>query len=109
MSPLRKLKAFFGGYKPWLKPEGWERSFYQYVLAPEVILNVARSLNLEPIKVNGMDGVKGLKDEFLALQFFLGPIYQSNAFPIKILRKGLQLFLSPFSGHICLYILKKNK
>lgn len=108
MSPLRKFKAFFGGYKPWLKPEGWELSFYQYVIAPEVILEAARRMNLEPVKVYGMDGVKGLKDEFQTLQFILGPIYNSNRLPLKVLRKCLQLILSPFSGHICLYILKKS-
>ncbi|MFS4461141.1 class I SAM-dependent methyltransferase [Bdellovibrio sp. HCB2-146] len=108
MNPLRKIKAAFSAYTSWSRPIGWEKSFYQFVLDPDKIVNAAKTFNLVPVDVHFMDGVKGLKDEVPFLQPILGPIYSSKKLPLKVARKLLQVCLSPFSGHICLFVLKKT-
>ena len=54
------------------------------------------------------DGLKGLKDEIALTHNFFSFIYNSNNIFCNILKKVINLIVSPFSNHVILLILKKN-
>ena len=81
--------------------------FFQYVYDPQVVIDGFKRHGFELVTSEGLDGVKGFKDEVSSLQWLLRLIYQSNSLPVKVLRRILQLVLSPFAGHIRLYVFRR--
>lgn len=107
MSPLRRLKAFFGAYRKYQHSKENQDNFYQFVLSPNSIIKKFESFGFGLEYKTYADGIKGLKDEVGFLKKPLQKIYDSNNFFLRVARKALNLIFSQFSGHIVLLVLKK--
>ena len=108
MSLLRKIKARFGLY-PQLKNKNESVSnFFQFVFDPKEVIANFESFGLKLVKTEHCDGVKGLKDEVAIFKRCLQYVYDSQKFPVKVLRRILDMILKCFSNHMCLFIMKKD-
>lgn len=105
MSWLRKLKVRLNSYQ--LISDTQRSDFFQYVYDPAIVIDGFNRHGLKLINTECLDGVKGFKDEVKSCAWFMGPLYRSQSLPVKVLRRLLQLALSPFAGHIRLYIFRK--
>lgn len=108
-SALRKLKAKIRMYNLWRNetPE----NFYQFILNGELVIKDCERTGLKLVKAIPFDGIKGAKNELLAVRSLLHRLYlyKGNNVLIKTLRKGLDVGLAPFAGHSLLLIFKKRE
>ena len=107
MSWIRRLKAKLGLYPTFNPKEHSEKDFYQFALPTEDILSHFKKIGFELVKSKKLDGVKGFKDEVPNFGI-LPKIYEGKSFSIKVIRRILNIILSPFSPHICLFVFKKQ-
>ena len=107
MNYLRKIKVKLGLFEEFQYKE--DQNFYQFCLDQNSVIEDFESLGFSLIKVSGMDGFKGLKDESPEfLKKFLQIIYDSDLLIAKIVKGGITKFFSWYCGHISLVILKKT-
>jgi 2-polyprenyl-3-methyl-5-hydroxy-6-metoxy-1,4-benzoquinol methylase len=108
MSILRKLKARLGLYPQMNNEDRHASDFYQFVFDPKDVTANLERFGFKLIKTEPCDGVKGLKDEVAISKRCLQYVYDSRKFPLKVLRKILDMMLKCFSNHMCLFVMKKN-
>lgn len=108
MSPLRKLKAFFGAY-PLFDEQSFDRDhFYQFALSADRTVQHFQSTGFELIAKKPYEGFKGLKDESGILKPFFQSIYNNKSLPSQALCYILSFLFAPVSGHAVLLILRKK-
>ncbi len=103
MSPLRKIKASLSMYP---EKETQFENFYQYVYPPEFIQKKLEGVGFKLQKKKGLDGFKGIKDEFEISS--LGVIYRSNSLPARIIKKAVNMLFARASGHVWYYVFKRD-
>ncbi len=109
ISLLNRLKIFFKNYKLINSKKKTDiKNFYQFKLNDKLLINKLNNYNLECLKKIKSDGLKGLKDEIALTHNFFSFIYNSNNIFCNILKKVINLVVSPFSNHVILLILKKK-
>jgi|SaaInlStandDraft_3_1057020.scaffolds.fasta_scaffold31653_2 SAM-dependent methyltransferase len=106
MSPLRKLKSLFGLYANF---DGNKKDFYQFALDPTMIVKNYESNGFKLEEKKFIAGYKGLKDEVSFLNPFLIYLNKKQNIFTKIIGKFIQVFVSWFSGHSVLLVLKNRK
>lgn len=108
MSPLRKLKAFFGAY-PDFNIDSFDKSkFYQFALSEKRVTEKFESLGFKLIQKKPYEGFKGLKDESGPLKPLFQKIYNNKSLPGQIIAYTLSHLFASFSGHTILLIFKKK-
>ena len=107
MSPLRKFKAGFGLYPEWHNQDKSSSNFYQFTFNPkDIVFNLKRK-GFKLIETRPYDGIKGLKDEVMIFKHCLQYIYDSQNFPLKLLKKTLDIVLKHFANHMRLFVMQK--
>lgn len=107
MSPLRKFKAKLGLYPEWHNQDKSASNFFQFAFNPKDIVFNLKLKGFKLIKTEPYDGIKGLKDEVVILKHCLQYIYDSQSFPLKLLKKTLDIILKHFTNHMCLFVMQK--
>ena len=106
MSPLRRLKAFFGIYKKKV-PDNLKDNFYQYALNHKHVILDFKNKGFTFCEKNPWDGIKGFKDECFLFKKTLQKIYDGK---IKFrFTNGLNRFLEKFASHMILIVLRNDK
>ncbi|MER8453893.1 class I SAM-dependent methyltransferase [Mesorhizobium sp. M0166] len=105
MSPLRRLKAWLGGYPSVV---GRDLSgFYQFILSPESIVQGFERHGFQFTSSKPRGGFKGMKDEAGFLRSPLQAFYEMKHPLARMIRTGVDRVLSPFSFHTRLYVFRK--
>lgn len=108
MSWIRKMKAKFNMYPLWNNNKSKRENFYQFALDPNIVIKDFEDLGFELLSVKPYDGFKGLKDEVVLLKPVMQYMYNSNNFIVRIVKRGIDTLIKPFSSHMTLFILRKN-
>lgn len=108
MSFLRKIKIKKGGYAFFEETKIDLNGFYQFVLDPEKVKNDFKECGFEIVEEQWQAGLKGLKDEMIFLKSFLQKIHDGSSIFSKSIHKGLNLFLSRWTGHAIFIVLQKK-
>lgn len=107
-SPLRRWKAKKNKYPLFdVKTTPYKNSFYQFAISEEEVIKHFTQKGFELLKLKKMDGLKGFKDE-IPKSKMLQSLYDGKSLPVKVIRKAMNIVLSPFAPHITLYILRKK-
>ena len=109
MSCLRRLKALLGLYSIYLKEQAPE-DFYQFALNPRMVKKNIADHGFKLIKVKHRTGLLGAQGELSWGQGILQYLYKYRGKNIimRVIRKGLELILSPLAGHSILLIFQKR-
>lgn len=110
MSKFRKIKARNGHYKMWAENSDRLASFYQFALSVEYVCAEFEKNSFEIVANKPISGLKGFKDETTSpsLKKSLQKLYDSSFFLNRAISYGLDLVLSPFTGHCQLVIFKNS-
>jgi SAM-dependent methyltransferase len=110
LSPLRK-KNIRNGLYPILEDKTEPKDFYQFALDPEQVLNHFKKLGFSLVWKKPFDGLKGILDETShpILHKWIYNIYNTKNPIVRIFKLGLTVLLAPYSGHVILLVLKKNR
>ena len=113
ISRLRKLKILLGQYIE-ISDNKHKllnfSDFYQFILNRKKIINDFRNVGLNLVEIRNKGGIKGLKDEILILKVLFTHILElrnQNVFT-KAMVKFLDIILSPITGHMALFVFKKE-
>ena len=106
-SPLRKLKAKMSRY-PRYNEKGAPEHFYQFALDKSLVAKELLAQGFDIKKVQGLDAVKGLKDDIRFLKPVFQSLYNSKSFGAKVLRFILSKAIANYVGHITLIVAKKK-
>ncbi len=101
MSPLRNLKAAMGIYPIYT---GSGENFYQFALPRDVIEKTFTAGGFDLVDSQTRGGVKGLKDEIYVPG--LQRLFDSKWKPLKVVKAGFDLLLSPLTHHTRLYVFR---
>jgi SAM-dependent methyltransferase len=108
MSPLRRLKAMLGAYRPLVDGELPLEQFYQFALSPEAVFDDFHSAGFEKVTFFGYDAVKGLKDEIRALKPVLQYIYDHPSRVGQLGSRAIETVMSRAAYHVGVYVLKRR-
>jgi len=106
MSPLRRLKAGLGLYKPYANISEPE-NFYQFALPVKETIATFKRHELMPVYKQPLDAVKGLKDEVSLLTPFFRWAYKSRSLFAKGIRFGTNLLFQLVASHVMLAVFQK--
>ena len=109
MSWLRRLRVKLGFYPVWKERARQPEDFYQFALnVPQTVATFGR-FGFSVIEQRQKDGLKGAKDELVALRSLLQWLYdyKGTNFLVRVLRKASELFFTPIAGHTTLIVFKK--
>lgn len=108
MSWLRRVRVALGFYEPWLDVQKKPEHFYQFALSAKQVIGRFKELGFEVVETRQKDGLKGTKDELSRFKPLLQRIYDFNGKNIimRIIRKVLEVTLTPFAGHSILIVLR---
>ena len=109
MSKYRKYLSRKGRYVDCSDSDINTNIFYQFAYAPEYIKQIISKNGFELKKYKPMDGVKGFKDESKHFQSIFQWIYDHPSLPVKVIKRLLDIIMSPLTGHSGLYIFYKSK
>jgi SAM-dependent methyltransferase len=104
MSWLRRQKAKWGKYPPFQEKNHLKGNFYQFALDSKHVIPQFQRQGFKLLEVKPLNGLKGFKDE---TKIFPDRFWESRAFPIKLMRKALDILVTPFANHGTFYIFKK--
>lgn len=108
VSPLRKIKAFFGKYSEFNFKDFDKDLFYQFALNSKKTQKDIEVLGFTLVKKKSFDGIKGLKDEVSITKKPLQKIYDSKNILVQGFGFILSRILAPLTSHSILLIFKKN-
>jgi len=110
MNILRRAKARWGKYDP--LPRSFdpdENNFYQYALDVGLVVSDLKKIGFQLKQKSGRNGIKGLKDEVAILKPSLQRIYDSRSFPIRIIKRLIDISFLWFCGNSALLVMRKSK
>lgn len=110
MSPLRVLKVRLKMY-PLSDINDIPENFYQFAFDSKQIIKDLETAGFRLKYKKSLDGIKGLKDEFLLFKNILQKLYnyKGDSIIIKGFRFALENMLSPFTGHMKLLVMQLEK
>jgi len=109
MTKIRNWKALRGEYTPWEAVDQEPEGFYQFALCPDRTESFFSELGFIKEYQQGMDGLKGFKDEIPKLRPQLQKLYDSPNFLARVSRKICNTaIMSKWCGHGCLLVLRKQ-
>ena len=109
MSPLRKLKVFFGRYKIWKNNE-YKNMFYEYFLNADSVIEELENIGFVLVKKYPLNSIKGTKDEVNLVReaFQVLHDYKGESLFVKVIKRIISGILIPFAGHSLLLVMRKN-
>jgi len=107
MSPVRKIKAFAGGYPDYVESEMLRREFYQFALNEDDVIRKISEAGFSLMEKSRFDGVKGLKDEISIFKGQLNRFYNSQDTRARIMRSLLDRLVTWFTGHMSFMVFKR--
>ena len=108
MNKLRQVKAKKGLYEMWPENQGSSMEFYQFALDDQRVVDALEWYGFRLIAKKFVDGLKGFKDEILFGNSWMQSIYEGRTFLVKIVRRLLDILLSPWASHMALMVFKKK-
>jgi SAM-dependent methyltransferase len=108
MSKLRQIKARKGRYEIWTGNQVSGLEFYQFALDDQRVIDAFERYGFKLIAKKCFDGVKGFKDEIRFGKTWIQSIYEGRTLRVKIVRKLLDILLSPWASHMALMVFKKK-
>jgi len=107
MSPIRRLKAFFGGYEN-CSGDKQNENFYQFALDPISTTEHFEKIGFELKERFYFDAVKGLKDEVPILHPLLQKVYNGEISRHWFYKKWINRIFDRFAGHCVCLVLRKQ-
>ena len=108
MSSLRKWRAKNNKFKKFEDYKSEPDGFYQFALSPSSVIQHFNSLGFELIDSQGLDGIKGIKDEILFFNKLFNKIYNSKKFTVRALGKIIDIIFAHHCGHTKLLVLRRK-
>jgi len=108
MSKLRKTKAKRGLYKEWTENRDLIVDFYQFALDENQVSRKLENYGFKLIHKRYVAGLKGLKDEIRYGKNLLQDIYKGESLKTRLIKKALDVLLSPWSSHMIFLVFKKQ-
>lgn len=108
MSPLRRIKAFFGAYPSFDSDSFDKNRFYQFALSAKKVVEDFESIGFRLVRKKPYEGFKGLKDESGIFKPFLQWIYDNKSLPGQLVCYIISLLFAPITSHTVLLILRKK-
>jgi SAM-dependent methyltransferase len=109
MTKIRNWKALRGAYAPWEALDQEPEGFYQFALCPDRTESFFSKFGFITEYHQGLDGIKGFKDEIPILRPQLQKLYDSPNFLARVSRNICNTaIMSKWCGHICLLVLRKQ-
>ncbi|WP_170263690.1 class I SAM-dependent methyltransferase [Blastochloris sulfoviridis] len=100
MSPLRRLKAKAGLYRPWPTDAPTPDDFYQFALPGAGIAARVQRQGFELLERRPLNGITGLSDEFPLLRWPLKVVW-------KLAYRPAERLLAGFSNHTDLFVFRR--
>jgi len=110
LSPYRKHKIKRKKYGLWEADDSRQGNFYQFALLTDEVCSYFCSLGFRFVARQGLDGLKGLKDEIGndAVRGVLQKLYNSPSLPLRAVRLVAGRMLAPFTRHCDLLVLQRK-
>lgn len=109
LSPMRKKRIVKEKY-PLLTTTEQPENFYQFALDPQQVQRHFEKLGFSLVQKRFFDGLKGVLDEtnHPLIYRWLYKFYNTKNPFLRILKLGITVILAPYSGHLMLFVFKKQ-
>jgi ubiquinone/menaquinone biosynthesis C-methylase UbiE len=108
MSLIRRSKAKMSMYPAYIFNEKIGETFYQYIYDPKDVIREFTQQGFKLITMKPLDGFKGFKDESWIFNSILGCFYNDSRLFARIIRKMIDILLTPVTFHVMFFVFEKN-
>jgi SAM-dependent methyltransferase len=108
LSWIRKLKIKMGIFPIWSDSMNTD-CFYQFALDSQFVRRELEEAGFEIISSQGIDGIKGLRDEIPYAREAINWLYKKNCRPVNFILEMMdRFFLRHFINHVHLFVCRRT-